>query len=993
MLRKQILWLLVSLGAISGAAAQTTPQIQQTIRRGQDFFERGRWIDARHEFKAAREALDATQSEARQMIDYYLAVTAVELNRDDAVTVLREFEEQYPGSVYINDIYFALGSYYCSVGNMDAAESYFKQTHYNALTAKRREQYDIRMGYVEFMRGDNRKAYGYFNRISPRSEYADHALYYKSYIDYVENDLQRAKQGFQTLTRSEAYGEVAPYYLLQIEFREGNYRYVVEHGDDLARRSVAERQAEIERVVAESWFRLEDYNKTIAHLEAFGRTGGVHDRESSYLMGFSLYRSTRYDEAGEWLRKACGAKDALTQNASYHLADCYLRAGNKNAAMQSFAMAADEGFDAVISEDALFNYAKLQYELGGGAFNGAINVLQRYVEKYPSSPRVGEARTLLVAAYYNSRDYDAAYRAIKSMPSSDADIRAALQKIAYFRGLEAYSGGNLSEAKRYLAESASTGVSPKYAALNIFWQGEIAFAEKDYTVAAVKYDNYLKRAPRTEREYSLAWYNLGYCAFTTGQLDRAESSFHRFLDVHPAADRFRSDALNRLADISYAHRRFDEAVTTYARAAAGGGAEQQYARYKSAMAYGIMGQMDRKQKTLRQIVDEGRGDYVEPATYELAHSYIAQQRYSEGAKALERFVEQYPSSSKRGQALTDLGLAYLNLGDKTRSQKYYEQAVDAAPHSPEARDAMQGIREIYVSRGDVDGYFDYAARVGMESDLTQLSRDSLSFVAAQKLYLAQPGETAAKSLRSYLSSYPKGYYASDARYFLSDCYLKLGQKDEAMETLTELVGQGNNRYMLPALKKLSTLSHEAHRYEAAAKAYRQLFEVSSAASDREEAMLGYVHTTLATGSDEAVEQMALDVRAESRSGVLARREATYAYAEQLRRKERMSEAMPLYQELAKEVKSNEGSAAAYYVIEDLFQKGETAKAEKAVFAYSERSPKAYWLARSFILLGDIYARKGDAFQARATWQSVVDGYSPADDGIVDEAAKRIRNLK
>ena len=37
-------------------------------------------------------------------------------------------------------------------------------------------------------------------------------------------------------------------------------------------------------------------------------------------------------------------------------------------------------------------------------------------------------------------------------------------------------------------------------------------------------------------------------------------------------------------------------------------------------------------------------------------------------------------------------------------------------------------------------------------------------------------------------------------------------------------------------------------------------------------------------------------------------------------------------------------------------------------------------------------KKGDNFQARATWQSVADGYSPADDGIVDEAKARIAKL-
>ena len=39
-----------------------------------------------------------------------------------------------------------------------------------------------------------------------------------------------------------------------------------------------------------------------------------------------------------------------------------------------------------------------------------------------------------------------------------------------------------------------------------------------------------------------------------------------------------------------------------------------------------------------------------------------------------------------------------------------------------------------------------------------------------------------------------------------------------------------------------------------------------------------------------------------------------------------------------------------------------------------------------------YVRKGDTFQARATWQSVADGYSPDDDGIVEEARARIAKL-
>ena len=33
-------------------------------------------------------------------------------------------------------------------------------------------------------------------------------------------------------------------------------------------------RAELERVVAESWFRLEDFNRTLEHLAAFRKAGG-----------------------------------------------------------------------------------------------------------------------------------------------------------------------------------------------------------------------------------------------------------------------------------------------------------------------------------------------------------------------------------------------------------------------------------------------------------------------------------------------------------------------------------------------------------------------------------------------------------------------------------------------------------------------------------------------------------------------------------------------
>ncbi len=990
-MRKYTLLLIFLCGALGAAAVPDSPG--RFIGRGRDLFEAGRWADARHEFLAARKMLAPAQLSEAEEVDFYLAACAVELGREDAESALDRFIAEHPRSVYNNDVRFALASCYCARDDMRQAREMFERTDYKALSPARREQYDIRMGCVEFADGNYAAAYGYFDRIGPKSRYADHAIYHKAYIDYAEGRYDRAKEAFAALEQSDAYGDLIPYYLLQLEFRDGNYRYVVRQGEALVERSVPERRAELERIIAESWFRLEEFDRCVEHLEAFDRFGGSFDRDASYLLGFSLYRTARYPEAAEWLRKACGPEDALTQNASYHLADCYLRAGDKRSAMQSFAMASDERFDASIAEEALFNYAKLQYETDGEAFNGAINMLTKYLERYPSSPRAGEVRTLLIAAYYNSRDYDAAYRAIKASSSADSEVRAALQKIAYFRGLEAYAAGDIAEARRCLEESAAVGVSAKYAALNIFWQGEMAYAEGDLTVAAAKFRTYLKRAPRTEREYAFACYNLGYCAFARKQMAEAAESFGHFLSLHADRDRYRADACNRLGDIHYASREFEAAVVEYDRAIVIGTPEKQYAAYKRAVALGLLGRTDEKTAALRRIAADPSGEYADAASYELGRMSIAREAYAEGAAQLEKFLVEFPASPRRVQACSDLGLAYLNLGNRKKSLFYYDQVVAAAPRSSEAREAMQGIRDLYVSEGDADGYFTYAAKMGMESDVTSISRDSLSFAAAQKLYLTNRHEIAARTLRSYVRSYPKGSYRADALYYLSDCYLRLGQRSEAIATLTELAGLGSNQYSVTVLDKLSSMTFADGRYAEAAAAYRKLYDAATATAEREKAMTGYVRATVAEGEAKKIEAMAADVCAHDDAGAVALREARFAWAEQLRARGRQTEASKLYRTLASDVRSREGSAAAYYLIEESFAAGDMDRTEKEIFAFSEREPQAYWLAKAYLLLGDVYARRGDAFQARATWQSIADGYSPSDDGIVDEAKARIQKLK
>ena len=183
-----ILSILLAAGCVVrplAAAAETAETLRRLLHRGTELFDAGRWSDARHEFLRARGVLGTTGRYDRQTVDYYLAACAVELGDPEAEAALRSFAQQWPASVYGNDVRFSLASWYCTQGDFDAAAREFAAVDYGALSPRRREQYDIRMGYAAFVSGRRDEAYRLFDRIGSGSEYADHALYYKSYIDYA----------------------------------------------------------------------------------------------------------------------------------------------------------------------------------------------------------------------------------------------------------------------------------------------------------------------------------------------------------------------------------------------------------------------------------------------------------------------------------------------------------------------------------------------------------------------------------------------------------------------------------------------------------------------------------------------------------------------------------------------------------------------------------------------------------------------------------------
>ena len=111
-----------------------------------------------------------------------------------------------------------------------------------------------------------------------------------------------------------------------------------------------------------------------------------------------------------------------------------------------------------------------------------------------------------------------------------------------------------------------------------------------------------------------------------------------------------------------------------------------------------------------------------------------------------------------------------------------------------------------------------------------------------------------------------------------------------------------------------------------------------------------------------------------------RTEALLNRAKALSRQNKFNEALKDLKEIKIDTRTSLGAEAKFALSETYFKLNKLNDSEKEVLDFAKKStPYQYWLARSFIVLSDIYTQKGDDFQAKQYLQSLQKNYTAKDD--------------
>jgi TolA-binding protein len=853
-------------------------------------------------------------------------------------------------------------------------------------------------GYSRLMMDNTQESLAEFYAIKDRNNvYSRPAIYYWAHIMYLQENYQSALDGFRQLETDPAYSRVIPLYVSHIYYKQQRYNDVVSYTVPIIDQVEEEHRTELSKIVGDSYFHIREYSQAIPWLEAFHRSSGPKTREDNYLLGYCYYITGAYDKSVPLLENASKGKDEMAQNAYYHLADSYIKLNEKEKARVAFEAASEFDHNERIKEDALFSYAKLTYELSYSPFNETIKAFDRYITLYPNSERNTEAYRYLTEVFMVTRNYRDAISSIEKIEVKSSEILRAYQRVTFYRGLELFNNLSYNQAIDHFDLSLKNGsYSRELNARALFWKAEALYRTGDYRNSADTYAQFLRTAGAvTLPEFKDAEYNLAYAWFKLEDYRQAASHFRNYINSAKGQRSEKlADAYNRLGDYYFLNTEYGLARQNYLSAYDMKIFDADYSLYQIAFCQGLQHDQQAKINSLQRL-QEGFPDseFLDDALFELGRAYERLSRYTEATQNYRQILEKHTQSAYYPRALLQLGLIHYNSGDFGQALTHYKQVAEKFSGTPEAQAAMLGIKNSYVEMNNVDGYFAYTRTLGGGVNVTTSEQDSLTYMAAERLYMAGDAR-AADQLERYLQQFPNGSFLTNANFYLAELLYKEGSFPMANEYYTFVARQPGNIFSEQALSRASELTYNAGKPEDALDFFVRLERIAGSRWNLLKAYTGQMKCYFQLKQYPEAIEAARKVKKSDVANEAWIREADFVLGKSHYLGGNQNEALEFLKAVAADTKLEQGAEAKFLVSEIYYRQNRKEQAENEIMDFiSKGTPFQFWLGKAFLLLADIYQDRGDDFQAKHTLRSVVENYGSDNDGIKDEASKKLAAIE
>lgn len=906
-------------------------------------------------------------------LDYFILACRLQQNDERAVGPATDYISYAFNQPRTNQLSYHLGNYYFRKKEFTDALTYYERAAIESLSNEQIAEAKFRMAYSYFHLKRFAQAKPLFNTIRqmPSDPHYLDANYYYGFIAYGDKEYNEALSSFEKVQNHPEYGQIVPFYMASIYYFRGQKEKAISIAEEAMKKKNLLYDLELKQLLGHAYFEKKDYKKALPYLEEYVTRSEKVSRDDLYKLSFCYYQNNQLTKAIDGFKQLSGGQDSLSQTAMYLLGDAYLKTNQKENARNAFAFCASNNSNQQQREVSLFNYAKLSYELG---YQGvAISEFKKFLNQFPNSSYNKEAKELLVGLLAGTSNYKDALVLIESLDERSDATKRLYPRILYGRAAELINDGQLNQADELLDKILKDPYNAPVLPLTNYWKGEIAYRFNNLDDATQYYHKFLNSGSPGMGEATVkeASYNLGYCYLRRENFTQALSFFQKATGrVALSSPYIDQDAYTRQADCYFMQRNYKQAMSMYQQVIDYSWKNADYALYQKAMITGINSSKDKINllNTVQRVYPQSV--LIPDANMEIAKTYMADEKFRDAIPYLNNVINDRQNNSFKPNAILQLGIANANINKNEEAIAAYKKVIQQYPNTEEAEQAMDNIRNLYIEMGRPDAYEDFVRSSGKTLSVNEA--DSLAYASVEIKLSNGDCKGAIQQINSYLSRFPNGNYAVEANYNRSECYMQNKDWKNALPGYEYVANAGVSRYTeRSAFVAARTYYFELKDYAKAGPYYEILRSSATTDENRLEALRGALRCYHQLKNYQKASEAAKELLANKNAGNDDKALSNLVTATNHQLNGQFDLAIQSFRAVVNLNKGEWAAEARYQISKCYFDLNNLTQAEKAAFEVINKSGSYdYWVTKSYIMLGDVYFKQKDFFNAKATFQSV-----------------------
>ena len=803
------IFLFLIITKVSAQKSEIHTNDLEAYNRALSLFNNKQYLSAQIIFEKIK--LENHGQEVQADCAFYNAICAIKLNQSNADVLMENFISDNPTSAKLNIAYIEIAQHYFEQGSFSESLKWFEKVDESGLTNEEIDQFNFQKGYAFFVAKIKSQATTYFNKVINSKIYAAQAKYYLGFMAYEGDDYKNANKYFDQVADEDKYKEKLSSFQADMSFKSGDFKKAIELGTVALAKSSALEKSELNKIIGESHFNLNEFEKAIPFLNQYKGKKGKWNNTDYYQLGFAYYQQNDFENAITQFNKIIDGNDVVAQNAYYHLGQSYLKTNRKQQALNAFKNSSEMVFDLKIQEDAFLNYSKLSYDIGN-SYQSVPDVLTSFLNKYPNSPNKTDVETFLINSFITSKNYKGALELLEKNKSFAN--KKAYQKVTFYRGIELFTDGNYQEALSMFKKSIGEQQDAKFTSRATFWKGETEFVLDNFNESLISFKQFMA-FPESQNtsEYKNSNYNIAYSYFKLKEYDQAGDFFQAHIEA-VKDDKIRlNDAYLRLGDSRFVTAKYWPAMDAYNKAIDLKSIDADYAAFQKAISYGFVSKNNKKIDDLNKLIATySKSQYRDDALFELGNTYVAEKNYDLAIKTYDQLLSEFKKGSYASKSILRQGLIYYNTEKDDLAIAKFKKVAAEFPKSPEALEAVSTARIIYVDNGKVDEYATWVRTLDFVS-VTDAELDNDSFEAAEKQFLQNNTKQAIAGFSSYVSKFPNGNHALNANFYLAQSYYTDGLEADAVANYEYVISKSRNEFTEQALVRLAQIHIKSNEIE------------------------------------------------------------------------------------------------------------------------------------------------------------------------------------